>query len=42
MIAALDALSDELGDAVPLFVVGYSFGAMVTLTTVDERITARW
>ena len=25
----------------PLFTVGYSFGAMVTLTTVDERITAR-
>jgi len=41
VIAALDALSDELGDAVPLFAVGYSFGAMVTLTTVDERIGAR-
>ena len=41
VIAALDALSDELGDAVPLFAVGYSFGAMVTLTTVDERIGGR-
>ncbi len=28
-------------DAVPLYAVGYSFGAMVTLTTVDERIGAR-
>ncbi len=41
LIAALDTLSDELGETVPLFVVGYSFGAMVTLTTVDERIKAR-
>ena len=41
VIAALDALSGELGEAVPLFAVGYSFGAMVTLTTVDERISAR-
>jgi uncharacterized protein len=41
VIAALDALSDELGDTVPLYVVGYSFGAMVTLTTVDQRIAAR-
>ena len=41
LVAALDALSDDLGDTVPLFAVGYSFGAMVTLTTVDERITAR-
>ncbi len=41
LIATLDALSDELGDAVPLFAVGYSFGAMVTLTTLDERISAR-
>jgi uncharacterized protein len=41
VVAALEALSDALGDAVPLFAVGYSFGAMVVLTTVDERITAR-
>ncbi len=41
LVAALDALSVELGDAVPLYAVGYSFGAMVTLTTVDERIRAR-
>jgi alpha/beta superfamily hydrolase len=41
LTAALDALSDELGGAVPLFVVGYSFGAMVSLTIVDERIAAR-
>jgi alpha/beta superfamily hydrolase len=41
VIAALDALSAGLGDAVPLFAVGYSFGAMVTLTTDDPRIGAR-
>ena len=41
VIVARDALTDELGDTVPLFAVGYSFGAMVTLTTVDERIRAR-
>ena len=41
VVAALDALTHELGDAMPLFAVGYSFGAMVTLTTVDERISAR-
>ena len=41
VVAALDALSDELGDAVPLYAVGYSFGAMVTLTTDDPRIGAR-
>jgi len=32
--AALDALA---GDGVPLFVVGYSFGAVVALTTNDPR-----
>jgi alpha/beta superfamily hydrolase len=35
--AALDALEQELL-GVPLFVVGYSFGAVVALTTVDARI----
>jgi alpha/beta superfamily hydrolase len=37
VVAALDALEQEvLG--VPLFVAGYSFGAIVALTTVDPRI----
>ncbi len=45
---ALDALDDESGEAtavtggarvgVPRFVVGYSFGAVVALTTTDPRI----
>ncbi len=41
VIAALDAMSEALSEPVPLYAVGYSFGAMVTLTTVDERINAR-
>ena len=41
VVAALDALTEELGDAVPLYAAGYSFGAMVTLTTDDPRIRAR-
>ena len=43
MVAALDALdafAESRADVVPLFVVGYSFGAAVALRTVDPRIRA--
>jgi alpha/beta superfamily hydrolase len=38
LVAALDALSGGEPPARPLFVAGYSFGALVALTTDDERI----
>jgi alpha/beta superfamily hydrolase len=37
---ALDAFAESRADVVPLFVVGYSFGAAVALRTVDPRIRA--
>ena len=40
VVAALDELTALVGD-VPLAVAGYSFGAVVALTTLDHRIVAR-
>lgn len=37
VVAALHRLAVELDDAVPLFLVGYSFGADVALAVGDER-----
>lgn len=39
VVAAVDALAAALGPAVPLVLVGYSFGAMVCAAVTDERVS---
>ena len=39
VIAALDVLTSELHPAVPVTLVGWSFGADVALTIADDRLT---
>jgi hypothetical protein len=36
--AALDALAHEAGPGLPLLLAGWSFGADITLSTIDERL----
>jgi alpha/beta superfamily hydrolase len=40
VMAAIDTLTGELTDSVPLVLAGWSFGADMALATVDDRITA--
>jgi alpha/beta superfamily hydrolase len=37
-IAAIDALVAEIGDALPLGLIGWSFGGDIALTVTDERV----
>lgn len=39
-LTAIDALATEVGPSVPLFVAGWSFGADVTLSLLDDRVRA--